>query len=187
MSNRTANVSSIDAIQALRTALLAFTDDAANAIASLELEARRPVDWLEHDRSQYWPREFRKASDAVSEARLALERCELTSSSNERRSCYEERKQLEKAKRRLELCEQKIQLVKQWRIKLRKELEDLQVKTAKMKRYLDSDLPRATATLARMTESLDRYVQTRIADRTDHVANTAGSGPDAKTQQEAKS
>ncbi|MFM2094667.1 MAG: hypothetical protein RIS70_1791 [Planctomycetota bacterium] len=186
MSNRTANVSSIDAIQATRIAILAFTDEAANAIASLELEARRPVDWLEHDRSQYWPREFRKASDAVSEARLALERCELTSSNDQRRSCYEERKQLEKAKRRLELCEQKIQLVKQWRIKLRKELEDFQVKAAKMKRYLDSDLPRATAMLTRLTESLEHYLQTTIADRSDLTAPTTGTTPAEDTSGEAQ-
>lgn len=159
MSHRTANVTSINAIRAVRTALLTFIDETSNAITSLELEARRPVEWLEHDRSQYWPREARKSSDLVSEARLALERCELTSTPGERRSCYEERKQLEKAKRRLELCEQKVQLVKQWRIKLRKDVEDFYVKAAKMKRYLDTDLPRATAMLERFAEALDRYVQ----------------------------
>jgi chromosome segregation ATPase len=123
------------------------------------MEARRPVEWVEHDRKQYWPREVRKASDVVSEARLALQRCELTISGEDNRSCYDERKALQRAKKRLEACDEKVRSVRQWTPKIRKEVEEFEVQVAKLKQYLESDFGQAPAALSRMADALDRYVQ----------------------------
>jgi len=161
MSNRTANVMSIDALRALKVALQRFETDAINALVQLELEGRRPVAWIEQDRALYWPRETRKASDAVSEARIALERCEVTTSAEDQRYCYDERKLLEKAKRRLRLCEEKVQAVRRWRVRIRKEVDEFAVQIAKLKRYLENDLVRGIAALERMSGSLEQYVQRR--------------------------
>ena len=103
MPAQTANVTSLDALRNLRAALVRFAADVEAALVALELEARRPVEWVEGDRSRYWPQQARKASELVSEARLALERCELRISGEDARYCYDERKALEKAKRRLRL------------------------------------------------------------------------------------
>src|SRR4029079_5162943 len=110
-----ANVTSIHAIRLVRLALQQFQMDAQNALMQLELEGRRPVSWIENDRAPYWDREVRKASDAQTEARVALERAELTTSAEEHKYAYDERKLLEKAKKRLRLCEEKVQKVKRWR------------------------------------------------------------------------
>lgn len=160
MPPRSATVHSIDSVRRLKVALDEFVDEVADTLTLLELESRRPLEWIEQDRSKYWPREFRKASDRVAEARIALERCELTSSDDERRSCYDERKMLEKAKRRLRLCEEKIPIVQRWRLKLRKEIEEFKVQLARMANYLEADAPRAIAALERMAAALDQYVQT---------------------------
>lgn len=158
MTAHSANLSSIDAVRSLRTALQQFAAEATSALTHLQIEARRPVEWIEHDRTLYWPREVQKASDAVSEARIALQRCELTIDANDRRSCYDERKTLEKAKRRLLLAEEKVRLVRKWRLQISKEVEQFEVQAAQLQRYLDSDLLRATTVLSRMAESLDAYV-----------------------------
>jgi hypothetical protein len=154
-----ANLTSIDALAGLKSTLQQFDAKVRDAIIQLNLSARRPLDWIEHDRSQYWPREVRRAVDAVSEARLTLARAQATIDPNDHRSCYEERKQLDKAKRRLALAESKVAAVRRWKQELRKEIEELEVQSAKLQLYLDSDLSQAIAGLGRMADALDRYVQ----------------------------
>lgn len=158
MTTNRASVMSIEAVSRLAAALERFAAEVEDALIALELESRRPLEWIEHDRTPYWPREFRKASDRVNEARLALQRCELSATSDERRSCYEERVQLERARRRLRLCEEKIPVVQRWRARLRKEVEEFQTHAARMRNYLEADVPRAVAALGRMSAALDRYV-----------------------------
>lgn len=155
----TANLTSTDAVTALRGALVQFSATASDALVQLTLEARRPVAWIEHDRAQYWPRQVQRSSDAVSEAKLALQRCELTIDGDSGRSCYDERKALEKAKRRLQEAEDKVAAVKRWKVEIRKEIEAFEVQAAKLQQYLDSDLVRALAALDRMADALGQYVQ----------------------------
>jgi chromosome segregation ATPase len=158
-----ANVTSIDAIRLVRLALQQFQSDANNALMQLELEGRRPVAWIESDRAPYWEREVRRASDKLSEARVALEKAEVTTSAEETKYAYDERKALEKAKRRLRLCEEKVQKVKRWRTVIHKETEVFQSQIAKLKRYLEHDLVQAVAALGRMAESLDKYTRLEAA------------------------
>ena len=153
-----ANITSLAALASLKAALVQFEEDVRNALVSLELESRRPIEWIEHDRTRYWPAEVRKASDALSEARLALARCETSTSSDARRDCYEERKALEKAKHRLHVAEEKVQAVRRWRHAMKKEVEAFSVEVARLRGYLDADFLRAVAGVERMLESLDRYV-----------------------------
>ena len=155
----TANVTSIEALTNFRAALLRFAEDAEAALITLDIEGRRPVDWVEDDRTRYWPQQARRASDTVAEARLTLERCELRVSGDDPRYCYDERKALEKAKRRLRLAEEKIQAVRRWRPQIHKEFEEFQVQIARFRRYLESDVPQAVAAIERMAAALDRYVQ----------------------------
>jgi hypothetical protein len=158
MAARAANITSIDAIRSFTAAMRAFEDGADDAAVQLGLETRRPVAWIE-EMGMYWPKEVRKASDAVSEARISLEKCELTISGDERRSCSDERKALEKAKRRLHTAEEKVQAVRRWKVQIRKEVEDFEVQIAKLRQYLEGDLIRSIASLQRMTAALDEYVQ----------------------------
>jgi hypothetical protein len=154
----TANVTSIDALRSFKAALIRFASEVEAALVTLELEARRAADWVEDDRSRYWPQQVRKASDLVSEARLALERCEVRISGEDERYCYDERKALERAKRRLRLAEEKTQSVRRWRAQMHKESEEFQVQIARLKQFLETDIVRAIAALDRMIASLDRYV-----------------------------
>ena len=165
---QSANITSIEALRLLKAALVTFDEEVQAALVALEMEARRPVDWIEHDRRPYWPREVRKASDVLSEARLALQRCELTISGDEARSCYDERKALQKAKKRLEKCDEKVRAVRQWGPRIRKEVEEFEVQTAKLKQFLESEFCKAPAALERMAAALDRYTQ-----------QSAGSSPGA--------
>jgi len=155
----TANVTSIDALRGLRAALVRFKADIETALTTLELEARRPVEWIEGDRSRYWPQQAHKAAELVSQARLALERCQLRISSEDTRHCYDERQALDKARRRQQLAEDKTQAVRRWRVEMHKGAEDFQTQLARLKQYLENDLARAVAMLDRITTALDRYAE----------------------------
>ncbi|MDX1945442.1 MAG: hypothetical protein SFU86_08535 [Pirellulaceae bacterium] len=159
MTGSAANLTSTEALRSLHAALIAFAEEVRDALVLLELECRRPVEWIDHDRTLYWPRELRKASDVLAEARLTLSRCEATIYGEDHKSCYDERKAVEKAKRRLHLCEDKIQAVRRWRVQIRKEVDEFSVQIAKLGQFLDADFPRSIAAVLRMCEALDRYVE----------------------------
>src|SRR5687767_14018653 len=129
---KSAHITSTEAVATLRAALLQFAEEANHALVALSLEGRRPIDWIEQDRTLYWPREMRKASDRVAEARLQLQHCEMTISGEDRRACIQEKKLLQKAKARLELTEERIAAVKRWKFEMRKAVEDFEVQLAKM-------------------------------------------------------
>jgi hypothetical protein len=158
MPGSAANVTSVEALAVLRAALVRFTESAEAALVALALEARRPLEWIEDDRTRYWPQQARRAADAVNEARIALERREARISGEDPRYGYDERKALEKAKRRLHLCEEKIAATRRWRVQMQKEVEELQVHIAKLRHYLENDLVKALATLEQMSAALEKYV-----------------------------
>ena len=95
-----ANVHSLDAILAVQTALVTFRDDLEQAIATIDLEMRKVLDWLEHDRPRFWRLQLREAQDGVTQARQALHRCLMYPINDERPACYEERAELKKAEAR---------------------------------------------------------------------------------------
>ena len=174
MAARAANITSIEAIRLFAAAMMAFEDGAEDAAVQLELEVRRPVAWID-ELSMYWPKQVRKASDAQSEARINLEKCELTISGEDRRSCYDERKALEKAKRRLRTAEEKVQAVRRWKVQIRKEVEEFQVQIAKLRQFLESDLVRSITSLKRMNEALEQYVQRTVGQGGDGDAPASSS------------
>ena len=61
----TAKITSLDALLNFKVALLRFSAEVEAALVTLELEARRPMEWIEGDRARYWPQQVRKASDAT--------------------------------------------------------------------------------------------------------------------------
>ena len=162
-------VTSIDALRHFKLALEEFQTESRDAVTQLLLEMRRGVDWIEHDRTRYWPRAMQQASDAVVEARNNLERAELAIRPEDKRSCYELKILLEKAKRRLRLTEDKVRAVRRWRIAVQREADDFHGHLSKFANYLDTDLPRALAALERMAVALDRYTE-----RGAPVENTGG-------------
>jgi len=131
------------------------------------------MDWIEHDRVRYWPREARKASDAMAAARSELERQELAIRQEDKRSNYEARLALEKAKRRLRLTEEKVRATRKWRVAVKHEAVEFLGELCKLTTYLDGELPRALAALDRMAAALDKYTAT-LAPR---LETSGAAGP----------
>ena len=109
-----ANVRSLDAIRAVREALLVFQDQLDQALTAIDVEVRHVLDWLEHDRPRYWKVQVREAGDAVTEAKQDLHRCLMYPINDERPSCTEERDELKKAEARFAYCLEKSERLRHW-------------------------------------------------------------------------
>lgn len=177
--SRAAKVTSIDAVGQFKVALEAFEADARDALTQLLLELRRAREWIEVDRTRYWPREVRKASDRVAEARSNLDRCQMTATPGDEPPCDDEKRALEKAKRRLRTAEEKVRAVQHWRIKVRHDAEEFEAQIAKLNDLLDTEMPRAVAALQRMIKALDTYAARRAAREGDAEAQDRSAEPDS--------
>ncbi len=154
--SRPARVYSIDAIAALARAMRSFGEEAAVALAELEAEANRAVQWVQYEQKEYWARQIRLAQSEVAEARLRLERKEMFRDPEERQSCWEEKKALEAAKRRLRHAEEKLEAVR-WTQLLDREVTEYKGRVAPLGNWLQTDLPRGLSLLGRLSVALESY------------------------------
>jgi hypothetical protein len=152
-------VTSVDAIVAFRAALRTFEADAAQAVLSLDEQARRALDWLDNDAPAYWRQEVRRCSDLVARKRSELETCRMRTVAGQRAACLEELEAYRAAQRKLREAEEKMEIVRQWAQRVRRELDDYRGRTMGLRMALERDLPRTLALLDRTIASLDAYVE----------------------------
>lgn len=153
-----ANVKSIDAIRDFKVNLQEYNDSLRMSLEMLTTELMRAIDYFETDRKVYWPAQVRRASDQVAEARINLERCQVTTNLEEGPSCYEEKKALRRAKERLATSNAKVKATKKWLVIVRQEVDEFRSKMAQLNFATESEIPRAISLLDRLANRLDRYV-----------------------------
>jgi hypothetical protein len=168
-----ANVQSLESIEAVRAALAAFRDEVEQALSMVDIEMRRVIDWLEHDRPRYWRKRVCVAHDAVTEARAALHVCLMYPINDERPSCYEERAELKKAEAQLAYCSEKSERLRHWTREIRHESFEYEGRISQLKDIVEIDVPQATAILARLLARLHEYQSIRA--RTGGLAASAAS------------
>jgi hypothetical protein len=152
-----ANVRSLEAIQAVRAALIVFQDELEQALSAIDIEMRHVIDWLEHDRPRFWRVQVLEARDSDTEARSALHRCLMYPINDERPSCYEERAELKKAEARLAYCLEKSERLRHWTREVRHEKFEYQGRISQMKDVVGIDVPQAVAILDRLLVRLQEY------------------------------
>ena len=174
--NRSARVTSIEAIRAFGAELKEFELALQQSLESLTIEVRRAVEYFETDRGVHWPAEVRKASDRVAQAIIDLERCQVSIRPEDRPSCYLEKKALEQARARLHTAEAKVRLTQKWMRTVRREAEELKTRTAQITFLADHEMPRAHAFLERTSRHLDRYTgqQTTASNSASPMGETSG-------------
>ena len=157
--SRFARVTSIDVLQTVVGALQRFRSDAASTLDELEMEVRRAVEWIHHDRKDYWAHELRRSEESVAQARLALRQAKLSRRvADHEPACIDEQRALERAKRRHETARQKVEAVRRWTRAIDHAVDEYQRDRVQFHLWLDSDLTKAVAALNRMSTSLESYV-----------------------------
>ena len=123
--SRSARVTSIDALPLLAAALQKFRSEGAGAADDVANEVRRALDWIHHDRKDYWTTELRRSEDALSQARVQLQQAMAVRRVADRTpSCADEHRAVERAKRRAETAHRKLEAVRHWSIALDRAADD---------------------------------------------------------------
>lgn len=175
-----ARIRSIAAVDDLSVALRLFAEESANALADLDQEVKRALEWIHHDRKDYWVNEVRQGYDRVAEARANLERRMIARIGDDRPAAMEEKKALDLAKRRLEVAQDKVQAVKRWSHTIEHELQEYVGIINQFATWLQSDHPKAQAVLKRMSQALDAYVNLPMAPEDDTEMKPAAQGAESE-------
>jgi hypothetical protein len=154
-----ARLTSIEILQTIAAALKKFDAECSSSMDDLDIELHRALEWIHHDRKEYWARELRSSQDRVAEARVQLLQAQTARRVGDYRpSCVDEQKALERAKRRMATAEQKIVTVRRCATAIERAVNDCQRARNQFVTWLDSDVEKAIAALNRMSDSLDHYV-----------------------------
>ncbi|MGI9014790.1 MAG: immunity protein Imm33 domain-containing protein [Phycisphaerales bacterium] len=152
-----ANVTSIEALSALRAAVLKFIMEADKSLIEADSEAQRVESWINHDQPIYWKVELRKREQAVAQAKDELRRIQLTIAEH-KPSAVEQKKALKQAQLRVEEARKKIEVTRQWSRRFAQVMNEFRGQTQHLMSAIDGELPKAVAQLDRLSANLDAYL-----------------------------
>ncbi len=162
------DVKSIDILKDFRAHLCHFGEDAKHALAAVEMEINRMVDWLTNDRRLYWQAEIRRRHDDLLQAKTELHRKRTSQMFGHDASLSEPRELLRIAKLRLEEAEQKLEKVKKWGPQLQQAILEYQSQARPLSDMIDGDLAHSLTLLDNMITALEEYT-TSAPPSTDYV------------------
>lgn len=157
-----ANVSSTDAIQQFRSAVIAFQDEARTCLTALDHQLRQIMLWLEQDRPNFWKREIETCMREMTSARVRLHQCRMRRMGDFRPSCIEEVKDLEKAKQQLELAQKQLPLIRRWHAEASHEANEFRGRASQVTQAVERDLPSLLALLAFSLQKLEEYAAVTV-------------------------
>ena len=159
MSQKGANVRSLDAIDYFRAHLVEFIDSGRTALSEAESDIERTRGWLERERVPHWTRQIRKRSELVSRAKSELFRKQTQATAKDSRpSVVDEKRALQRAIRRLEEAENRMRSTKRWIRMLERERALYKGNVSGFSTAVERDLPHAIGLLKKMSENLEQYV-----------------------------
>jgi len=158
-----ARVTSVDVLQTIAVALQKFSDDANATLDDLDVELHRALEWIQHDRKEFWKNEYRRCDQRVAEARVELLQAQSSRKVGDfRPSCVDEQRALERAKQRFRIAEQKIQAVKHWTIAIERAVNDCQRSRIQFSSWINSDMEKAIFVLNQMSDRLESYLSLEV-------------------------
>jgi hypothetical protein len=155
--NRQVNVWSIAALRRFQAALREYADAVEDVQTNLQMESQRTVDWIQQDRTAYWPRELRLAEETLNESLNQLELKQLTLDGRDAPSCSEERNAVHRARQRVRYAQERLARTRQLGPLVQHHAEEYRGVLAKLLHIAESEVPRAVAALDRMATALETY------------------------------
>lgn len=153
-----AAVGSIEALREFRIALAAFAEEALAALGSVDMEVRRTVQWVQHDRRDYWQGQIKAWRERVAMAQAEVFRRKLQKTDDYTPAMSEQKELLRKAEARLREAEHRAGLVKKWEPALQQAAFEYRATTRRISGLASGEVPRAIAVLGRMIEALEAYL-----------------------------
>ena len=138
-----AKVTSIDAVGRMAAALQAFRAEAGSGLDDLQLEIQRGLQWIHHDRKEYWSAEVRRGWERVTQARLQLQQAmTYRRVADHQPTCIDEKRALAAAKRRLQLAQEKVEAVRHWSRVIDRAVDEYRAGRTPLAAFLEAIFPR---------------------------------------------
>lgn len=152
-------VESLESMRRLREALLKFEQASRGALSEAESDFQRTRRWLEADQMDHWQRELRLRGRQLEQAREAVRHKTLYKTpSGHTASAVEEKQMLAAAQRRVEEAQHKIRAIKQWQMRLERQIPIYRGALGSIHEVNDATIPNATATLDRLMRAVEAYL-----------------------------
>lgn len=156
-----ADVRSIDAVRDWHATLTNYADSLDEALAGVELEIRRAYDWLDEQLAS-WRQAVRDCEEEVVRAKAELSQRKFKTWDDREPDCTVQEKALRLAKARQEHAEEQVEKVRHWIGRLPKLIDEMYLGSSRrLRNFLEDDLPKGQATLARRLAALEVYAGLR--------------------------
>jgi len=132
------------------------------ALGAVEMEVRRTLQWLQHDRRLYWQDQIKRRREKMAAAQAELFRRQLAKRPDSSPSCVEQKELLRKAEASLQEAEMRLLMVKKWEPALQQALFEYHGSVRRIKSLSSGDVPRALARLERMIVALEAYLRVPV-------------------------
>lgn len=153
-----AGVRSLDALKDWYASLSLFRAESQEAQTSLSLSLQRAADYLTRQQV-FWKGQIRKFEEEVSQAKIALSQRRWKDKDGHHPDSTVQEEDLELAKARLLDAEEHLEATRRWQGKLPTLIHDVYDGPAhRLAFYLDIDLAKALADLAKQLAALEQYL-----------------------------
>lgn len=152
-----AKVTSIEALDYFRAALVVFLTKSKRSVADVGDEVRRTRMWIQHEKMVHWENEIRKRSRAFDQAEQEYMSARLQK--NNETALMVRRQQVTKCKRVLEEAQEKMRRTKQWAQNFDNTADPILKQLEGLRQFLDDDMPKGIAYLVGIQRTLAAYAE----------------------------
>jgi hypothetical protein len=152
-----AKITSVEAIELFRAALIVFTSHARPALEEVSSEVLRTRLWIENEQRRFWEKELRLRSKKLEQAQQELFTARL---SEFQESTSLHLMTVHRAQKAVREAEEKLKLLKKWYRELENRTAPLLKEVEQLHNFLTGDIPKAVAYLAQIVKTLDAYAET---------------------------
>lgn len=171
-----AQVTSVEAVESFRSALIIYLSKARPALEEMSNEVLRAKQWLQNDQRRLWETETKVRSKKLERAKA-----ELFSVSMSKLQEVQAAQQLafHRAKQAYEEAQNKLAVLKKWDHELDSRAEPLVKQVDQFLSFVSTELPRAIAYLTQAIKSLEAYAEVGMGGVSDAGAPPKTEEPSA--------
>jgi hypothetical protein len=151
-----AQVTSIEAIESFRAAMIVFLSKARPALEEVCADVVRTRAWLQGEARSHWEGEMRRRKRELEEAQQELFSAKL---SKLQQATALQEMAVTRARRAIQEAEAKLQVIKRWDRELENWTEPLVKQVEQLHGFLALDMVKAAAYLAQVVKTLDAYAE----------------------------
>ena len=163
-----AKITSVEAIELFRAALIVFTSQARPALEEISSDVMRSRLWLQNDQRRFWENELRQRNKKLVQAQQELFTARL---SDFQESTSLQQMTVRRAQQTVHVAEEKLKSLKKWDRELDNRAAPLLKEVEQLHGFLTAEMPKAVAYLSQVVRALDAY--------TDAGAPAGGGGATA--------